>query len=254
MSPGSARSGVGRLLRRLSPNVGAIVSTTGDDLALTFDDGPDPHQTQRLLELLERHGATATFFVLLTRTRRYPSILAEVIAAGHEIGLHGPDHQALSDFSFRVATHRTIEARAELEQATGFPVKWFRPPYGSQSVTSYLASRRAGLTPVLWSATTWDWKDVPQQERIDKALAGASPGAIMLAHDGTADSFDRADTVDDPDCDLAGLMAELLEKLGDRGLAVRSLGEVLSTAKALRTPRLTTRPPQPNTRAGAKRA
>ncbi|MGB3411280.1 MAG: polysaccharide deacetylase family protein [Microthrixaceae bacterium] len=245
MTPGTARSGVGSLLRRLSPNVGAIVSTTSDDLALTFDDGPDPYETQRLLELLDRHGATATFFVLLTRTRRHPSVLAEVIAAGHEIGLHGPDHQALSDFSFRVATHRTIEARDELEQATGSPVRWFRPPYGSQSLTSYLASRRAGLTPVLWSATTWDWKAVPQQERIKKALAGAGPGTIMLAHDGTADASDRADTVEDSACDRAGLMAELLEKLGDRGLAVRSLGEVLTTAKAMRTPRLTTRPPQP---------
>lgn len=249
MTPGTERSGVGSLLRRLSPNVGAITSTTSDDLALTFDDGPDPNETGRLLEILDRHKATATFFVLLTRTRRHPSVLAEVIAAGHEIGLHGPDHQALSDFSFRVATHRTIAARNELEQATGSPIRWFRPPYGSQSLTSYLASNRAGLTPVLWSATTWDWKAVPQQERIEKALAGANPGAIMLAHDGMADATDRADTVADPGCDRAGLMTELLKGLDHRGLAVRSLGEVLATAKALRTPRLMTRPPQPNPRA-----
>ncbi len=240
----SPRAAIGGLARRLAPNVGAISSTTSLHLVLTFDDGPDPHQTLRMLDVLDRHDSTATFFVLLTRTRRYPSILEKVIAAGHEIGLHGPDHQALSDFSHRVATDRTIAARDELEQQVGSRIRWFRPPYGSQSVSSFLATRRAGLTPVLWSATTWDWKVVSQEERIHNALKGAQPGAILLAHDGRADESDRADTSTDPGCDRVELMDQILAKVGSEGLRGRSLGEALATSRAQRTPRLVTRPPQ----------
>lgn len=242
MSPKLNRSDIGKLARRLTPNVGAIESTTSKHLVLTFDDGPDPDETPRMIEVLRRHGATATFFVLLTRTRKHPSVLAELVAAGHEIGLHGPDHRALSDFSHREAIDRTIAAREELAQATGTEIRWFRPPYGSQSLSSFLATQRAGLTPVLWSATTWDWKAVPQQERIDNALDGARPGAILLAHDGQADSSDSADTSDDPGCDRAELMDQLLNRFGSRGLKGLSLGEALKTSKPRRTPRFVTRP------------
>lgn len=244
MSPISTRLRSRHLVHRLTRSVGSIRATTSDHLVLTFDDGPDPLQTHRILDVLNRHGATATFFVLLTRTRKHRSILADLVDTGHEVGLHGPDHRALSDFSYREAVERTVSARDELEQATGLAVRWFRPPYGSQSPSSYLATRRAGLTPVLWNATTWDWKAVSPQERVTKALEGGRPGSILLAHDGQADTDDGADDVAGPACDSAALMDELLHRFESKGLTGRSLGEALDTSRPLRTLRLSRRPIQ----------
>jgi peptidoglycan/xylan/chitin deacetylase (PgdA/CDA1 family) len=102
-------------------------------VVLTYDDGPEPGGTDAVLKVLAGHGVTATFFVLLSRTRRYPGLLSEVLAAGHEIGLHGVDHQRLTTLDPAHVAQRTADARHELEDTIGREVRWFRPPYGGQS-------------------------------------------------------------------------------------------------------------------------
>lgn len=210
---------------------GAVTGTTGTSLVLTFDDGPDPDLTPRVLEVLARHDAGATFFVLLTRARRHPDLIRRTLSAGHEIGLHGPDHRSLPSYPYRAARRRTAAARRELEAITGQPVRWFRPPYGDQSTSSFLAVRRAGLQPVMWSATTWDWKDVSPAERREKALGTAAPGGIVLAHDGTADVADAAVPASPVVCDTAALLDELLTEWRRRGIPAVSLGDALRTAR-----------------------
>ncbi|MEO7235452.1 MAG: polysaccharide deacetylase family protein, partial [Lapillicoccus sp.] len=116
----------------------SVVATTAPSLVLTFDDGPDPANTPRVLEVLRDRGASATFFVLMTRVRREPRLLAELMAAGHEVGLHGPDHRVLTQFSSREVRRRTEEARRELEDVTGTAVRWFRPPYGAQTPATWV--------------------------------------------------------------------------------------------------------------------
>ena len=140
----------------------SVVSVTDATAAvLTYDDGPTPGVTDRLLPVLAEAGATATFFVLLTRVRREPGLLREVLAAGHEIGLHGPDHQRLTTLPPASLPARFRESRAELEDLAGVPVSWSRPPYGAQDRASWAAAREAGLTPVLWSVTCRDWENPP---------------------------------------------------------------------------------------------
>jgi peptidoglycan/xylan/chitin deacetylase (PgdA/CDA1 family) len=205
-------------------------------VVLTLDDGPDPVVTPRMLEVLERHEATATFFVLLTRVRRHETVLQEIMAAGHEIALHGPDHRPLSQFSAREVGRRTAAARAELEDVTGRSVRWFRPPYGQQTPSRWAAVRRTGLEPVLWSATTWDWKPgVTDADRVARAIDGCRPGGILLAHDGIADQRDGVSDEPAPAVDRPRLLNQVLEHLGDGGLSGASLDHVLRTARPVRT-------------------
>lgn len=216
-------------LRRPHLPVGAIVASRADSVALTFDDGPDERFTPDLLRVLSAHGTSATFFVLLTKVRRNPALLDDLVRAGHEVGLHGPDHRRITGFGMRAATERLAAARGDLEELTRRPVRWYRPPYGEQSATSYLAARRAGLESVLWSATTWDWKDVSQQQRTAKALEGCRPGAILLAHDGAIDERDGAPGEPVVECDRPALVDDLLSRLHRRGIRTGPLGEAVDS-------------------------
>lgn len=236
-------AGLKHALRRAAAPLGSVeaVRTVEPEIVLTFDDGPDPAGTPAVLDALAAHGATATFFVLLTRVRRHPDLLERVRREGHEIGLHGVDHQPLPRFSYAEARARTRAAAGELEALTGTPVRWFRPPYGAQTPRSWLAARRAGLVPVLWGPTTWDWRDLPQDDRVRKAQEGACAGAVVLAHDAFAGASDGA--VDDgqglhaPDVDRFDLVDRVLGTYAAAGLRARSLGDALQHGSLVRSAR-----------------
>nr|WP_269778552.1 polysaccharide deacetylase family protein [Microlunatus antarcticus] len=238
-------------MRRAAAPLGSVeaVRTAAPEIVLTFDDGPDPVGTPAVLDALAAHGATATFFVLMTRVRRHPELLARVRREGHEIGLHGVDHQRLTRFSGAEVRARTAAARAELEALTGEPLRWFRPPYGAQIPATWLAVRRTGLMPVLWGPTTWDWRDLPQDDRVAKALQGARAGAVVLGHDAFAGASDGAggsaeDGSDDggqslvePDVDRFDLVDRVLTAYGEVGLRGRSLGDALVQGRVVRAAR-----------------
>ena len=132
----------------------------GGRAVLTFDDGPDEDATPAVLDGLDAIGGRATFFVLGEQVDRYPSILREIVARGHELAVHGYEH--LRHDAVDSARSRTdiLRAVAGLEQASGVNPKWFRPPYGRPSEGARLACEEAGLTPVYWSAWGLDWEPV----------------------------------------------------------------------------------------------
>jgi peptidoglycan/xylan/chitin deacetylase (PgdA/CDA1 family) len=236
---GTPRAAVGQIRRALGPLTGSVVTvrTATPQVALTFDDGPEPGGTDRVLSALADAGATATFFVLLTRVRRYRALFDEVVAAGHEVGLHGVDHLALPDLPPGEPLRRTRAGRAELEDAAGRTIRWYRPPYGRQTPRTWRAVRRAGLQPVLWGPTTWDWRDVPQAERLTKAQEGVTPGAIVLAHDGFAGPDDAAFDGPAPVLDRGELIAGVLDRYAARGLRARALGDVAADGRLVREAR-----------------
>jgi peptidoglycan/xylan/chitin deacetylase (PgdA/CDA1 family) len=240
------RAGLQHAVRRLAAPIGSVeaVRTVEPEIVLTFDDGPDPVGTPAVLDALAAHGATATFFVLLTRARRHPGLLDRVCREGHEIGLHGVDHQPLPTFSFTQARSRTEGAARELEALTGMPVRWFRPPYGAQTPRSWFATRRAGLVPVLWGPTTWDWRDLPQDERVRKAQEGARAGAVVLAHDAFAGAADGAVDLGPgrraPEVDRFDLVSRVLDAYAVSGLRGRSLGEALMHGSLVRAAHFST--------------
>lgn len=228
------RAGVLRIARDVSPVFRSAVGvrTSRPVVVLTLDDGPDPEWTAGILDALAERNATATFFVLLTRTRTHPELVRRIVAEGHEVALHGEDHRRLTSFS-RAEAHRMLrDSRAELENQIGSPIRWYRPPYGALSVSSWWAVRRSGMTPVLWTTSVLDGRDAAHSERLARATTGVGPGMILLAHDSRAGA---ADGVSDPAIapfDRVALISDVLDEYDRRGLRTASL------TKALRSGRL----------------
>ncbi len=203
---------------------------------LTYDDGPTPGVTDDLLPVLADVGATATFFVLLTRVRPNLGLLREVMAAGHEIGLHGPDHLRLTMLPPASHVSRFRDAKAELEDLAGIPVRWSRPPYGAQDPASWRAAREVGLEPVLWSVACHDWETHPPEEYLAELRATDPAGSVVLLHDGFADQRDGIDDGPPPILDRIALTRAVLDELAGAGLTVSSLGHALETGEPHRRP------------------
>ena len=156
------------------------VRTTEPVAALTFDDGPDPETTPRLLDLLARAGAKATFFLVGKRAAKHPGLVARLAAEGHAVGNHSWDHPALP----RLPATAVAAQLRRAAPAIGDPrPRLMRPPYGDQSLKSHLAARRLGHTVVAWSVVGADWADDGAAAIAARLVAGLHPGAILLLHD-----------------------------------------------------------------------
>ncbi len=164
------------------------VATRQPAMALTFDDGPDPEVTPRLLELLDRHGARATFFMVGKAAADQPELVAEVAAAGHAIGNHSWDHPSLPLLQPRAAR---AQIRWCKEVLGGHDSGLFRPPYGDQTPSTQWASHRQGYRGVAWSGVADDWLDYPAAVLLDKLRPSLRPGAIVLLHDALYTTVDR---------------------------------------------------------------
>lgn len=141
------------------------------ELALTFDDGPNPAWTPRLLEVLARDAVCATFFMLGSRAQAEPALVRRIADAGHLIGNHSWSHPNLA-FSGRARIREELErTRDTLQQIAGKPVRYFRPPFGHRRPAALAIGRELGMVPVLWNAMTSDWSD-PSGERIGERLIG----------------------------------------------------------------------------------
>jgi peptidoglycan-N-acetylglucosamine deacetylase len=141
------------------------------EMALTFDDGPNPAWTPRLLDLLARHDIRATFFLLGGFAQAEPELVRRIAAAGHLIGNHTWSHPHLSSTPTAKIREELVRTSETLEQMTGAKVKYFRPPFGARRPSVFRIARELGLMPVLWNAMTSDWSE-PSAERIAGRLAG----------------------------------------------------------------------------------
>jgi peptidoglycan/xylan/chitin deacetylase (PgdA/CDA1 family) len=161
------------------------VRTDRSELALTFDDGPDPRWTPPLLDLLEAHGQRATFFVVGKRAERYAGLVAEISRRGHEIGNHTWAHSRGTVF---VAPHQLARelqrANTLIERSTGVRPRWFRPPVGLLSPRIQPAVHEAGLQLVGWTASARDGvRSTTAAEAFARLEKSIVPGAILVLHD-----------------------------------------------------------------------
>jgi peptidoglycan/xylan/chitin deacetylase (PgdA/CDA1 family) len=191
-----------------------------DHVALTFDDGPDPVSTPLVLDTLDAFGWRATFFCLGSQARRAPRLVGQLVSRGHEIGVHGDSHESHLRRSAPAVVRDVRAARVLLEDLSGRPVEWFRPPYGGVSAASLVAARRTGLRMVLW--TTWglDWRaDATAVSVAANVRRTFVPGATVLLHD--------SDVTSTPDSWKATIDALplLAGDWHERGLDVGPLGE-----------------------------
>jgi peptidoglycan/xylan/chitin deacetylase (PgdA/CDA1 family) len=175
----------------------------GKVLYLTFDDGPQHEWTPKVLAVLRKHNARATFFVLGMQVAQYPELIAAERAAGHRIGNHTWDHKTLTLLP---------DAKVRQEIVTGVKSKCLRPPTGATNAKIEAIGAAYHQKQVLWDVDTKDWEK-PGAAHIEHAImAGARPGAIILMHDGGGN---RSQTV--------AALDQALTKLTKLGYTYRAL-------------------------------
>ncbi len=154
--------------------------------ALTFDDGPHPEYTPRILDLLAQHGQRATFFVIGVHAAAHGALMRRMLAEGHRIGLHSHRHTRWFNVLPRHRVRADLSACADaIADATGAPPpRLVRPPVGLRSPQVADAFDQLGLICVTWTQRIWDTRK-PESERIaEHLLRAAQPGSIILGHDG----------------------------------------------------------------------
>jgi peptidoglycan/xylan/chitin deacetylase (PgdA/CDA1 family) len=193
-------------------------------VALTFDDGPHPVTTRRVLEALAPTRHRATFFVLGHKVRRRPDVVRAIHAGGHTVGVHGDFHDRLHSFRmpWRVRDE-IVRAEDAVEAATGVRPKFFRPPLGHTSLTTVPGTRRAGVTLVGWSSRGYDGLAGRSPRAVLQSVGRTlSDGAIILLHDAAEhDDFEPA---------AIRALPQLLALLDERGLTSVGLDDLLGGA------------------------
>ncbi len=169
------------LLGRTTFGTIVSVSTERPMVALTFDDGPHPDWTPRLLDVLDRHGAKATFFVVGEHVARYPEVMQRLHADGHALGNHGQRHVR---FPLISAAERRRELRACAEALAPYPQprRLFRPPHMNQSLASRFVTWRLGYDVIACNRDATDWEH-PTSEQMVRALSDLRAGDVVLLHD-----------------------------------------------------------------------
>jgi peptidoglycan/xylan/chitin deacetylase (PgdA/CDA1 family) len=231
-------SAAGRKRARRAANLllapfGSIEGARGPSqaVAMTFDDGPDPVVTPRLLDLLKDRGVHATFFLITDSALRHPELVRRMAAEGHEIALHADRHERLTLVPMLEIRRRIIAARDLLERMAGQRVRFFRPPFGAQSLTTYLVARSCRLEVVVWGPFAQDWVENPPEVVAARGLIGLAGGDVLLLHDGLA----RPAGEPLPTFDRVRAFELILDGIAARGLRAATVGELISAGNERRT-------------------
>jgi peptidoglycan/xylan/chitin deacetylase (PgdA/CDA1 family) len=192
---------------------------TAARVALTFDDGPDPDWTPRVLDLLAEAGVRATFFVIGERAARAPRVVQRIAADGHEVGNHSWSHRNLW-FCGPTATREQVRRGHDtIGELTGAVPRHFRPPWGMVNAAMFSAVRAVGERVVFWSIQPEGQRPSPADRQVGYVLERAHAGAIVDLHD--AEGTPRA-----PARLVEGL-PRLIAGLRERGYALTTVSELL---------------------------
>jgi peptidoglycan/xylan/chitin deacetylase (PgdA/CDA1 family) len=187
-------------------------------VALTFDDGPHPRSTPFFLDELDKRKIKATFFLLGSELARTPQLGQEIVAAGHEVALHGWHHRRLVWYGPRRTYDELARGRDLIGAATGSAPRWFRPPYGVLTTAALVTARKLDLTPLLWTCWGWDWSAQSTPDSVfDTVTRGLGGGGTILLHDS-----DIAASVGSWKSTL-GALPRLLDECEERGFTVGPL-------------------------------
>lgn len=154
-------------------------------IALTFDDGPHPKKTDKFLDLLEKNGVRATFFVIGENVSYYPKPLKRAVALGHEIGNHTYHHVLLSKISEKEALQEIRSTEEIILQTTGYQTKLLRPPEGAYTKSALQTADDSGYRVVLWTVDSRDWENIPAEKVVQNVEKNIKGGSILLFHDYT---------------------------------------------------------------------
>lgn len=170
----------------------AIVNENGPMIALTFDDGPYPKVTGHILDVLEKNGVCATFFVLGSRIEGHEDMLTRMDELGCEIGNHSFSHADLTRLSKADCQRELSDTDAEIRRVTGHEASVVRPPYGYYNK----AVRSAADRPlILWTVDTNDWRGKAPGEIADYVIQQAKEGSVILMHDQQTQTADAMEMI-----------------------------------------------------------
>ncbi|WP_433530087.1 polysaccharide deacetylase family protein [Micromonospora sp. CA-263727] len=170
------------------PDVGPMgtrVSTGGAEVALTFDDGPNPDYTPQILAILREFHVTATFCVVGQNAEAYPWLVQQIVAEGHTLCNHSWDHDVtLGSRSPQRIQSDLLRTNAAIRAAAPeAPIAWYRQPGGAWTYPVINVARELGMTPLHWTLDTSDWQLPGATNITASVLAGVRPGSIVLMHD-----------------------------------------------------------------------
>lgn len=156
----------------------------GKRIALTFDDGPHPVCTYRILDELRTRNIKATFFVIGINVKRYPWVLQQIMAEGHEIGNHTYSHSILSHLSNEKIEEEISRCQEVIKNTIGYEISLFRPPYGAYRSNTREIAQQHHQKIILWSVDPRDWRVRDEEKVYQEVTSHVRGGSIILCHDG----------------------------------------------------------------------
>jgi peptidoglycan/xylan/chitin deacetylase (PgdA/CDA1 family) len=199
----------------LGPNLIALPPTHAArrEVALTFDDGPNPAVTPAVLDLLDRHGATASFFCIGQQAAKHPDLLREIVARGHRVENHSQTHPYSFACLLPPGLAREIgTAQTTLATLAGQPPQYFRAPMGLRNPMLQPTLTRLGLHLAAWTRRGYDGVNGDADTVLQRLTTGLAAGDVLLLHDG------RCGQTRDGRPLVLAVLPRLLERLGDLGL------------------------------------
>jgi len=188
-------------------------------VSLTFDDGPDPEWTPRVLDVLAREGVRAAFFLIGQRARRVPEQARRIADSGHDLGNHTWSHPSLWRCGPAHTEREIADGHAAIADAAGAPPRFFRPPWGKTNLAMFGVARELGTPNVFWTVQPESRRPVVPAEQARRGLARARGGAIYDLHD--------ADGVPGAGRRLVEYLPALIAGLRAQGYALVPLRELL---------------------------
>lgn len=172
-----------RLPVRAETEVYRSVKTDSMRIALTFDDGPHPYLTDRILNTLDQYGVKATFFMVGVNVQNYPNTARKVLSRGHEVGNHTFSHPLVTKLSQSGLEHEISACEDALEELCEYRPHLFRPPEGALTASVSDCTEQGDYSLVLWSLDTRDWEVKNTQKIVRTVLDQVQAGDIILMHD-----------------------------------------------------------------------
>lgn len=195
------------LLRQGAPGHGMV--------ALTFDDGPQP-QAPAILDVLAAHNAHATFFLVGTNVKKRPAAARRMAAEGHALASHSRSHARLTDLRPEQIRNEIRNNNIVIRRATGVEARLFRPPGGQYDDRVLAEAARQGMTTVLWSNNTGDWRRRDPEWLVRRVLSDVQDGDIVLLHETLPETLEA--------------LPAILEGLRARGLRAVTVPELMAAS------------------------
>ncbi|MCV4230425.1 polysaccharide deacetylase family protein [Virgibacillus sp. LDC1] len=193
-------------------------------IALTFDDVPDPRFTGKVLDVLKEYQVKATFFAVGERAKKRPDLAKRIHEEGHAIGNHSYNHAQLNKLSLDKFKSQIERTNTILKSLTGVDPRLIRPPYGDINEEQLQWARKNGYKVVNWNVDSLDWKGLPKEEVKRNILSAVGPGSIVLQHAGGGVGSDLTGTIE--------ALPDIIAELRSKGYSFVTLPEMLGVSES----------------------